>query len=140
MYLPDVNIWLALAFESHAHHPEAKAWLAGMDAGPIYFCRLTQQGFLRIASNPKAFGAEAVTLQQAWELYDAFVGDGRIAFLDEPANLETYWRQLTGKSDSSSKVWSDAYLAAFAIAASLNVVTFDRDFRVFEGVHSMILI
>jgi toxin-antitoxin system PIN domain toxin len=138
MHLPDV-LWLALAFESHAHHSAAKAWLAEIDAGLIYFCRLTQQGFLRIASNPKAFGDEAVTLQQAWRLYDAFLSDDRIALLDEPVDLESYWRQLTGKSDFTSKVWSDAYLAAFAIAANLSVVTFDRDFRSFEGVQSTIL-
>ncbi len=139
MYLPDVNLWLALAFESHAHHPAAKAWIAGIETGPLNSCRLTQQGFLRIATNPKAFGEEAVSLPQAWRLYDAFLSDDRIAFLDEPADLEVYWRQLTGKNNFTSKVCSDAYLAAFAIAANLSVATFDRDFRSFEGVQSTVL-
>ena len=26
MLLPDVNVWLALAFDSHVHHPVAKLW------------------------------------------------------------------------------------------------------------------
>ena len=26
MYLPDVNLWLALAFESHVNHARAKSW------------------------------------------------------------------------------------------------------------------
>jgi predicted nucleic acid-binding protein len=30
MLLPDVNVWLALTFDSHIHHPAAKKWF---DAG-----------------------------------------------------------------------------------------------------------
>lgn len=26
MFLPDVNLWLALAFESHVHHAAARSW------------------------------------------------------------------------------------------------------------------
>jgi predicted nucleic acid-binding protein len=26
MLLPDVNVWLALTFDSHIHHSAAKAW------------------------------------------------------------------------------------------------------------------
>jgi predicted nucleic acid-binding protein len=26
MFLPDINVWLALAFEAHFHHLAAKAW------------------------------------------------------------------------------------------------------------------
>lgn len=29
MFLPDINLWLALAFESHFHHASAKRWIAG---------------------------------------------------------------------------------------------------------------
>ena len=30
MLLPDVNVWLALAFDSHVHHPVAKQWFDGL--------------------------------------------------------------------------------------------------------------
>ncbi|MEM8944183.1 MAG: TA system VapC family ribonuclease toxin [Planctomycetota bacterium] len=136
--LPDVNVWLAMAFQTHVHHESAKAWLAAIES-PIFFCRLTQQGLLRIACNPKVFGADAVTLGQAWELYDAFQTDERIAYLDEPADLETKWRQLTENGSTKPNVWSDAYLAAFSIAAGLKVVTFDRDFLRFEGLDANLL-
>lgn len=66
MFLPDVNLWLALAFESHVHHLSARDWFDAVADDSCLFCRLTQQGFLRLATNPKAFGDEAVSLSAAW--------------------------------------------------------------------------
>ncbi len=88
MFLPDINLWLALAFESHVHHAAARAWFEGSAGEGCSFCRMTQQGFLRLATNPRAFGAEAVALADAWLLYDAFLGDPRISFAAEPAGVE----------------------------------------------------
>jgi hypothetical protein len=55
IYLADVNLWLALAFESHVHHASAAAWFRGLaSTDSCAFCRMTQQGFLRLSTNPKA--------------------------------------------------------------------------------------
>jgi predicted nucleic acid-binding protein len=59
--LPDVNVWVALTFDSHPHHPSAKTWFDGLTDEPLFFCRMTQQGFLRLASNPKVAGTHALT-------------------------------------------------------------------------------
>ena len=53
--LPDINVWLALTFDSHVHHRIAKNWFDGLTDEVCYFCRLTQQGFLRLASNRQVF-------------------------------------------------------------------------------------
>jgi predicted nucleic acid-binding protein len=53
--LPDVNLWLALAFESHVHPPAATAWFRNLSDDGCFLCRMTQQGFLRLATNPRAF-------------------------------------------------------------------------------------
>src|SRR4051794_5335004 len=95
MRLPDVNLWLALAFQSHVHHARAKDWFEALPEPGGSFCRMTQQGFLRLATNPKAFGDEAVTLADAWRMYDAFRADPRVAFAEEPAGLEAFWREYT---------------------------------------------
>lgn len=131
-YLPDVNYWLALAFEAHAHHPLAKAWFDKASDQSV-FCRLTQLGFLRLATNPKAFGDEAVTLVDAWRLYDALITDPRIVFVDEPPNLPLLWRGFTQRQAYSPKVWNDAYLAAFAISAGYGLTTFDQGFKQYNG-------
>jgi toxin-antitoxin system PIN domain toxin len=139
MFLPDVNFWLALAFESHVHHAPAKDWFDAVADASSSFCRMTQQGFLRLATNPKAFGAEAVSLSGAWGLYDAFAGDPRVTYAEEPAHIETFWRGHTQSGSFSPKVWNDAFLAAFAQAASLQLVTFDKGFAQFKGVNCAIL-
>ena len=127
MYLPDITLWLALAFEAHVHHEPAKAWFDALPESDIcLFSRLTQQGFLRLATNPKAFGAEAVTLTKAWELYDSLLADPRVSFGQEPADLERIWRDYTRADSFSPKVWSDAYLAAFARTGGHKLITFDK--------------
>jgi toxin-antitoxin system PIN domain toxin len=134
MHLPDVNLWLALTFEVHAHHRQAKAWFE--EAGPdsCAFCRLTQQGFLRLATNPAVFREETVTMNVAWSCYDRLIEDERVYFMQEPEELERAWRSFTSNRVYSHKVWNDAYLVAFAQKANLRVVTFDQGFRSYEAV------
>lgn len=139
MYLPDVNVWVALAFSAHAHHHSARSWFEGALGDRIcYFCRLTQVGFLRIATNPAA-SESAVSLEQAWKLYDHFLAHERVAFAEEPAGLELAWRGLTGGQRFSPKIWNDAYLAAFALAAGVEVVTYDKGFAQYPNVKRTIL-
>lgn len=138
MLLPDVNLWLALAFDFHSHHAAANTWYEG-SGEPCSSCRWTQQGFLRLATNPVVFRENAVSLVQAWRIYDKILSDPRIAFANEPDDLETHWREYTRRRSFSPKVWSDAYLAAFARAAGFELVTFDRGFTQYKGVRCTIL-
>lgn len=126
--LPDINIWVALSFEAHLHHEVALNWFSESAARQIGFCRTTQQGFLRLTTNSKAVGSDAFTLPEAWGAYDLITSDSRIIWIDEPRGMETTWRSLTGNATDSPKIWTDAYLAAFARAADLELVTLDRGF------------
>lgn len=80
-----------------------------------------------------------MTQVEAWTLYDAFLNDPRVELMGELPQLEPIWRGLTHKHTLSTKTWSDAYLAAFAIAAGLELITFDKGFRQFKGLHHTIL-
>ena len=73
-------------------------------------------------------------MSQAWALYDELQSDERVCFLQEPQRLEPAWRRHTEGHTHSPKVWSDAYLSAFADAAGIGVVSFDQGFRKFHGV------
>jgi toxin-antitoxin system PIN domain toxin len=140
MFLPDINVWLALTFDSHTHHPSAKTWFDALpDDADCLFCRLTQQGFLRLATNPSVLGKHAVTLPDAWQKYDLLMSDPRIAFAEEPAGLEAYWRSFTHHQTFSPKVWNDAYLAAFALAGNLELVSFDKAFSQYANVKCTVL-
>jgi toxin-antitoxin system PIN domain toxin len=139
MLLPDVNVWLALTFDSHIHHPAAKLWFDALAGELSLFCRTTQQGFLRLATNQAVFGADALKLGEAWQKYDLLQSDSCVSYIDEPPGVEPLWRAYTERQSFSPKVWNDAYLAAFAQAANLELVTFDRGFAQYPQLRSKIL-
>jgi toxin-antitoxin system PIN domain toxin len=139
MLLPDINVWLAMTFDGHVHHPVARKWFDGLTSEVCLFCRFTQQGFLRIASNPTVFGNNALTLAGAWQTFDLLLADPRVSFVDEPAGVEQYWRAFTQRQSYSTNAWSDAYLAAFAQAAGFEIVTLDKGFARYAGLRHTIL-
>jgi toxin-antitoxin system PIN domain toxin len=98
MHLPDVNVWLALTFDSHIHHPPAKAWFDNLANDTVcHFCRLTQQGFLRLATNRRVFGKHALTLPKAWQNHR---NPPLLASHDRPLNTRNMNRR-SGRHDSS---------------------------------------
>ena len=139
MFLPDVNVLLAPAFEAHQHHRAAVRWFDSVGDGEARLCRVTQSGFLRLASNPALFGDEVLTLSEAWSCYDRLTEDTRFMFGLEPVGLEHYWRRLTVSGAYSPKVWTDRYLAAFAITGGLRVVTFDGALAALPDVEAVVL-
>ena len=128
LVLPDINVWIALAFDAHAQHQAAQQWRNGSGDARLAFCRLTQQGFLRLTTNPAVLGPETLTLVSAWALYDRLQALSHVIFLSEPAGIEQPWREFTSGRRYSPKVWNDAYLAAFALRSGCQLVTLDRGF------------
>jgi len=57
---------------------------------------------------------------------------GRIS-REEPVGLVPIWHRLAALPSASPKVWMDAYLAAFATAGDLDMITFDQGFSQFPG-------
>lgn len=128
---PDVNVWVALSYDRHVHHFAAFRWFGALaPTSRLFFCRLTQLGLLRLLSAPVVMGPDqAMSQQEAWKAYDSWLEDQRVEFLDEPSGLESAFRVLTRSLQASPKDWADSYLAAFAQASRLTVVTFDRAFQ-----------
>jgi predicted nucleic acid-binding protein len=80
------------------------------------------------------YGNPPLTNRQAWDAYHALLADDRIAFrADEPPGLDALWESLAVRDTASPKLWMDAYLAAFALAAGHRMVTTDAAFRQFRG-------
>lgn len=139
MILPDLNVWIAVTFDSHANHARAKSWWDNLSAAPLYFNRMTQQGFLRLGTDRRIQGPAAFTLDEAWKQYDDYLRYPQISFLAESLGVESLWRSLSSRSTQSPKLVNDAYLAAFAICTGLEVVTFDQGFTQFPGLKCTIL-
>ena len=127
---PDINIWLALTCERHVHHVVASDWFSDAgDKSHFFFCRFTQLGLLRLLTSEAVMGDEVMNQTQAWDAYDRWLQDDRVDFLDEPTGLEARFRRSTRSRRPATKDWADAYLAAFAGAGQLTLVTFDRAMR-----------
>ena len=69
---------------------------------------------------------DVLTQAQAWRVYDTFLEVLRAKLLGEPHGIDPQFRRLSNRDEVSTKYWADAYLAAFAEAAHLTLVTFDR--------------
>ncbi len=137
--LCDANVLMALCYEDHTHHAAALAWLGNQGPQSVAMCRATQATLLRLLTTPTVMGADVRTLAQAWEIYDAILEDDRFLLVSEPSGIETAWRSYTRRNFVSPKVWQDAYLAAFAVSAGMELATFDRGFQQFAGLSLTVL-
>lgn len=128
IFLPDVNIWVALTSNRHIHHSLATEWLQGVQTDEIAFCRVSEMGFLRLLTNAHVMGKDVVTPLEAWRVYDEWRSDDRVIFLPERASFNEEWRRVGHQISGGPNIWTDAYLAAFALHAGATVITLDRAF------------
>ncbi len=120
--LLDVNMLIALAWPSHVHHQEARAWFGKHARAGWATCPFTQCGFVRTSSNEK-FISEAVSPQDALALLREVVAHRHhrfwpddIGLAQAPTDLLVGHRQVT-----------DAYLLGLAIRNQGRLVTLDTE-------------
>ena len=145
MILADTNVWLALTLSKHSFHRAARDWFDGQTRRTsIAFCRSTQQSFLRLLTTEatlRPYGLPPMTNDAAWAVYDALLADRRVTWAAEPsaADVEGHWKHFAAHGMPFPKMWMDAYLAAFAIAARCRFVTTDKAFQQFAGLDLIVL-
>ncbi len=140
-WLPDINIWLALGLPEHVHHRSAKAWFEADDQ-PVFFCRASQQGFLRLLTTAAVlvpYKLPPLNNRQAQVRMQAILDLERISLADEPNHIESDWERFADSGFASPKLWMDAYLAAFARCGGYRLVTTDKAFKQFKGVDVLVL-
>jgi hypothetical protein len=121
--LLDVNVLLALLDSDHVDHRRSQEWLdAEIDSGWAS-CAITQNGFVRIISQPRypnsITPAEAVALLSpacAEEHHEFWPAD--VSLLDE--------RTVDRSRLYTPRQVTDAYLLALAVARGGRLVTLDR--------------
>jgi uncharacterized protein len=138
--LPDANFWLALAWSGHVAHPVAKSWWEADAQRQIIFCRVTEMALLRLLTNRVILGEEAKTQAGAWAIYEMLRRSPRVEFLGEAPGFNQLWRNFSARDTSATQRWSDDYLAAFAYAADLRLVTFDAGFRSYPNLALELLV
>ena len=125
--LLDVNVLLASIDNGHQHHHAAQDWLAGSDNRGWASCPITENGFVRILSQPRY--PRPISLSHAVALLrdaqrhpshefwpcDVSLLDARVVAVDQVL--------------SPSQV-TDAYLLALAIHHGGRLVTLDRSISI----------
>jgi toxin-antitoxin system PIN domain toxin len=138
-WLPDVNVWLSLCYDRHEHHQAAVDWLEAVRT-PVYFCRVTQMSLLRLLTNQRVMGPDVLTPQDAIGVYRELRSDERVRYAHEPTDIETFWFSLMTVSSANGSVWTDAWLAAFALADRSKLVSFDAGMRRWAELHPEVLV
>ena len=67
--LLDVNVLVALAWPNHVHHGVARSWFERHASDGWATCSMTQGGFVRVSSNPRAI-PEAKTPRETLALLE----------------------------------------------------------------------
>ncbi len=132
--LPDINVWLALIDKRHVHHLAASQYWADTTVQTRAFCRITANGFLRLSTHPKVVPSPLST-HEAWVTYRQFLAIPTIRWLPEPTELDTIYCALTCTPGFVQHLWTDAYLAAFAMTSQSRLVSFDSAFKRFNGLN-----
>jgi len=121
--LLDVNVLIALLDAGHVHHSLAMAWLEREIQHGWASCPITQNGCIRIMSQPTYPGA-LPTSSVAGRLAEAVNGPDH-AFWPDDVNLvgidAVDWTRVLGHRQVT-----DAYLLALAVRHGGRLVTFDR--------------
>jgi hypothetical protein len=121
--LLDVNVLIALLDSSHVHHPTAMAWLGTHIGRGWASCPLTQNGCIRVMSQPGYPNARAPA-EIAARLREAVKTSAHEFWPDEVSLLDEGlfdWRQLF-----NPRQLTDAYLLALAVLHDGVFVTFDH--------------
>jgi len=118
-----VNVLIALLDAAHVHHALAHRWLAHELTHGWASCPITQNGCIRIMSQP-AYPGALRSGEVAERLAEAASGPAHEFWSDDVSLLDLKaldWQRVLGHRQVT-----DAYLLALAVRHGGRLVTFDR--------------
>lgn len=125
--LLDVNVLVALFDPDHVHHDLAHDWFADNRRFGWATCPVTENGFVRVLSNP-AYGSPVPRAAELTERLRTFCASGG----------HTFWSDAVSLTDESlfdpsmlggSRQVTDVYLLGLAARRGGWLTTFDRTIR-----------
>ncbi len=137
--LLDVSVWLSLSAPDHVHHPRALRYWEEEAAPELAFCRVTALALLRHLTNPHILGERTLDGASAWRALKTWLSLPGVSLLPDPPALDEVLGRWAAATDVRGGHWTDAYLAAFALAGGCRLVSFDQDFARYPGVQLLLL-
>lgn len=120
MALLDVNVLVALAWDSHVHHARVREWFAVNASHGWATCPVTESGFVRVSTNPKAL-ASPIGMADAQRVLAALRAVGAHHFLvDDVSLVDDDIPPIAGHRQVT-----DAHLLTLARRRGVRLVTFD---------------
>ncbi len=138
-FLADVNVIFPLLVSRHQQRDKAVEWFECTAAGDIVLCRLARLGTLRLLCTRQVMGPDVLQPKAALEALEVLEADERVVLLHEPDGLDAKLKTLVNACATTPNLWTDAYLAALASVAGLQLVSFDRGFSRFPGLELLLL-
>jgi uncharacterized protein len=131
--LLDASVWIPLGVPDHVHYSRARRYWDIEAAAELAFCRVTSLAFLRHLTNARILREAALSGEEAWSAFETWLAVPHIVFLPEPAGVNELLSLWSSQFALRGGEWTDAYLAAFALAGGCRLVTFDSDFQRYSG-------
>jgi len=132
--LLDVNVIIALIDPDHAFHERAHAWWAANRKRGWASCPLTENGVVRIMSNPGYSRKAQFTPGDLIDRLRQFADQSEHEFWPDDISLRDEKIFATQRIHSSRQL-TDLYLLALAVAHNGRLVTFDHEIPM-SGVHN----
>lgn len=124
-FLLDVNVLVALVDTSHVHHEAAHRWFASTGLASWATCPLTENGFVRILSNPAYKGGARRPYKAAEQLRILCELAGHVFWADSISIFDKSHFELS-RLQGHQQI-TDVYLAALAAANGGKVASFDAN-------------
>ena len=125
--LLDVNALVALAWPNHVHHSSAKEWFAANHAEGWATCPITESGFVRVSSNPRATPEAKSPTEALFLLRQMVALAGHHFWADDVSIAQS--RLIDRSKLFGYRQVTDAHLLALAIRHDGRLVSFDRGLR-----------
>jgi hypothetical protein len=129
LYLPDVNIWVALSDPAHAAHELATEWLVVSHGACLLLCPVTEAGFVRIAASPLV-GKKSIA--DAMRMLEEIGALPNVAHLPVSFSWLELIQPIVPRLLGHRQV-TDALLLGLAIRNQAILVTLDRAIKALAG-------
>lgn len=139
MIVVDANVLIYASNQDAVHHEAARRWLDSALSGreSIGFTWVVLLAYVRLVTNPRVFpfplaSADAFAQVERW-----LDSPAATILAPTPRHLGVLAGLLRDQPTAGNLV-NDAHIAAIALEHGARIVSFDRDFARFAGIHSEI--